>query len=241
MKAWLRLVRLPNLLTVPGDPVAGYFLAASMQNKAIALQPLMGVVLAALLLYSAGMIWNDVADFSEDCRSRPKRPLPSGRIRRESAFVVALLLAVSGIVVASLAGINASVVAGLLTLCIALYDFGRSGKSRLSRWLGFALMGACRGLSFLMGAAVVISPPNWTGAIWGAAVVISLYISGVTLIAYRETEESFLSCYVGSMIRFMLVIQAVFCFYAGHSRVAAVLALVWVVLMMKKQSVTDSV
>ena len=27
MEAWLRLLRLPNLLTVPGDPVAGYLLA----------------------------------------------------------------------------------------------------------------------------------------------------------------------------------------------------------------------
>ena len=82
---------MPNLLTVPGDPSAGFFLAA-LAVESWPTRPVLRVGIAAgvsLLLYAAGLLWNDYFDFAEDLRDRPDRPLPSGRVHPRIAGVVA--------------------------------------------------------------------------------------------------------------------------------------------------------
>ena len=54
--AWPRLLRLPNLLTVPGDILAGFLLAPAARPADWAQLPL--AFLAGLLLYAAGLILN---------------------------------------------------------------------------------------------------------------------------------------------------------------------------------------
>ena len=65
--AWLQLLRAPNLLTVPGDPVAGYLLA---MHGGVPRMELLGAVLASLFFYCAGLLLNDVRDLDEDRRDR---------------------------------------------------------------------------------------------------------------------------------------------------------------------------
>src|SRR5204862_7712842 len=84
MKAWLQLFRFPNLFTVPGDPLAGFLIATGGRLDSRALC----AVFASLCIYAAGLAMNDLADFAEDLRERPKRPLPSAAISRSAAWIV---------------------------------------------------------------------------------------------------------------------------------------------------------
>ncbi len=176
----------------------------------------MPVVGCSLLIYAAGMIWNDCADYAEDSKYRPQRPLPSGSISRRTAFAVAVFLAVAGVTLAAIAGLWASVVALVLLGLVLSYDWGRGC---LGRSISILNMGACRGTSFLLGAAVALPPAEWSLILVMAAVGIMLYITAVSWIAADELKDSFLSKYVGVMIRFLIVVQAVLCALGGNGGV----------------------
>src|SRR3954470_12055919 len=102
MQAWLasaQLVRLPNVFTA----VADIFLAGVTTGAALDhFGPWSLLVLASALLYSAGMVWNDYFDLEQDLRERPFRPLASGRVTKQAAFLLGTLLVVAGLVAAAL-------------------------------------------------------------------------------------------------------------------------------------------
>ena len=78
LRDWLRLIRVPNVFTAMADVAMGYFFVAGAGCFGWREGMLLGLlVVASSLLYSAGMVLNDVFDYDEDCRDRPMRPLPS--------------------------------------------------------------------------------------------------------------------------------------------------------------------
>src|SRR4051794_24098067 len=96
LRAWMQLLRPPNLFTVPGDPLAGYLFA----NHGFLSRSLGWAMTASLLLYSAGLVLNDLADEAEDRRERPSRPLPSGSVPPAGAWALAIVLALAGLAAA---------------------------------------------------------------------------------------------------------------------------------------------
>ena len=213
MKAWLQLFRVPNLFTVPGDPLAGFLIATGGRFDTRALC----AVLASLCIYAAGLAMNDLADFSEDTRDRPKRPLPSGAIPRNTAWFVTVNLVVLGLVLSYLAG-PAALLMGIGTVMgVVLYNF----LTKKIPVIGALNMGVCRGLSLLLGAAaglgpdpvmldsaskldvfqpvlsailVALAPSSgqrfFVFAI-GAALLIAIYIAAVTNLARFETRRDY--------------------------------------------------
>ncbi len=181
-RAWLQLVRAPNLLTAPGDPVAGFLMAAP--GGGVHPGGLAAVAGAALCFYTAGLLLNDVADFAEDRRERPARPLPSGRVSRPAALVVAVLLLSAGAALCAGLGPLPSRIGLALMAAIVLYDLG------VKRWpvLGPLLMGACRALSLLLGAAFHYGSLYFAPNILAAAATLGLYIAAVTQLARHETR-----------------------------------------------------
>jgi 4-hydroxybenzoate polyprenyltransferase len=150
MKAWLQLFRVPNLFTVPGDPLAGFLIATGgrLDSRAVC------AVLASLCIYAAGLAMNDLADFAEDKRERPKRPLPSGAISRSTAWIVVANLILLGLGLCFLAG-PAAVLMGFGTvLGTVLYNF----LTKRIPVIGALNMGLCRGLSLMLGAAAGLAP-----------------------------------------------------------------------------------
>lgn len=183
MKSWLQLLRPPNLVTVPGDPLAGYLLAAISIPHAggIDIVRVIPCVAASLLLYMAGLMLNDYADSGEDALFRPERPIPSGRVSRGSVLSAGLLLGVAGVAVASIAGKQPLMVAVCLAILILLYN----SVARRMRPLGVLTMGFCRGGSVLLGAAVIgIGSP----LVILAALGLTFYIMEVSNIAIDEAE-----------------------------------------------------
>jgi 4-hydroxybenzoate polyprenyltransferase len=210
LKGWLELIRPPNLFTVPGDPIAGFILAGGGADGAF--RPAALVALAACLLYMAGLIWNDCADAREDARTRPTRPIPSGRVRRGHALAVATTMAAGAVALAWRAAPAAGCVALLLTGLVLTYNF----LARRHVAAGVITMGLCRGVSVLLGSVAAwgmrtagipadavtthgvarvfepfaIPPSGGHGVLpWLAAGGIMLYIIAVSLLAHGETRR----------------------------------------------------
>ncbi|OGV63931.1 MAG: hypothetical protein A2498_09710 [Lentisphaerae bacterium RIFOXYC12_FULL_60_16] len=183
IRAWLELVRIPNLLTVPGDPLAGYLLAGGGLTRDGA-SGIAVIMVVAVCLYAAGLIFNDVADVGEDCRSRPSRPIPGGRIRRSTAGWAGTLLMVLAVLAAGRISPDTGWVALVLAGLVLLYDFG----SRRIPLIGFINMGMCRGASVMLGAAC--AGGTWlTPAPMLAAGTMVVYVAGVTVLASTETRS----------------------------------------------------
>ena len=178
-KAWLVLARPPNLPTVPGDPLAGLCLAGAAPGWNG-----LWTGLAALGLYLAGLLLNDVADRAIDARERPDRPIPSGRISVRAAALAGALAAGSGLLAAAQAGVY-TLTAGCLVLMLVLtYTF----TTRRGSVAGLIVMGLCRAASVGMGlAATLPQAPSPHLALAGAG-GIGLYITAVSLLAADEAH-----------------------------------------------------
>jgi len=181
LKAWLEILRLPNLFTVPGDPVVGYVAASAGRGTLRAVAP---VAAAALFLYAAGLLFNDLADIERDRRSRPSRPLPSGRLDAGGVAVAASGLPALALIFCIQAGWATAVTGLLLLAAILVYDFFLKERGL---W-GAVMMGICRGLSVMLGASVAgvawKSPRVMT--VSGAMAVV---VGAVTYAARVETGE----------------------------------------------------
>ena len=77
MLPYLRLFRISNIITVIADTTAAFLLVQGSLSPAGGWLSLM---VASCLIYTAGMILNDVFDLEVDQQQRPERPLPSGAI-----------------------------------------------------------------------------------------------------------------------------------------------------------------
>ena len=101
--------------------------------------------------------------------------------------------------------------------------------TKVKRVISTLNMGACRGASFLLGAAAARPPNEWSLIVVMAAVGIMLYITIVSLVAADEIKNSFWSRYVGLMIRSLIVVQALLCAVGsdGGVWVGAIVLLGW--------------
>jgi 4-hydroxybenzoate polyprenyltransferase len=188
IRTWLQLFRAPNLFTVPGDPLAGYVLAAYGAFESSAWV----AVGASLCFYAAGLLSNDLADLAEDRAERPQRPLPSGAASPRTVSMVALLLTLAGLGLAASLGPTALIVGLALVVSIALYNH----RTKRLPVIGALNMGLCRGLSLLLGAAAAphheLLWPLLTAGRMNYVLVafglVTLYIAAVTHLARFETR-----------------------------------------------------
>ena len=181
VKDWLQLFRVPNLLTVPGDPIAGAILASAGQG--ITVERVFLVAMASVGLYAAGLLMNDVVDVEVDKKERPGRPIASGVVSRSMATLVAVALGVSSLVFCMVAGKEVAVVGLCLAAAILLYN----GLLKNVPVLGAATMGACRALSVLLGASLVEGGMT-SRLVVVAALILLVYMTCVTLLARHEVE-----------------------------------------------------
>ncbi len=179
LRAWLQLIRLPNLFTVPGDPLAGLAVGVALTGgSAVPLWPAMALSAALLCAYIFGLIVNDLNDLSEDQRLRPMRPLPLRLITVPQARISAGIFLAAALLLALLAGRGPLLVMAILIGIVILYDV----SLKHSDAQGPLTMGLCRGLSMLTGAAAVGLPvPALLPAL-----ALTGYITAVTRLARRE-------------------------------------------------------
>src|SRR5262245_2691300 len=127
--AWLRLMRLPNVFTALADATMGYLF---VQHSLEPLDAFASIAAASGLLYTAGIVLNDVFDIEIDRQERPERPLPSGAISLSIASVFGFTLLALGVIAGWLAGLvfapdaaapwRSGLVATLLAALIVFYN-----------------------------------------------------------------------------------------------------------------------
>ena len=178
---WLRLVRLPNLLTAFGDSLAGACLAAALNGTELSFWSVLDVCFCSIVLYMFGTIQNDWCDLPEDRRLRPERPLPNRDIPVPAAALVAIACLIVALLLAGLTGRITFILALLLAVVISAYNF----KLKHSLVSGAVSMGLCRGLNMLLGVSLVAITP----AVILPVVGLTLYIGCVTWLADGENRR----------------------------------------------------
>ncbi|MEV2230291.1 SCO3242 family prenyltransferase [Streptomyces phaeochromogenes] len=173
--AWVELLRLPALFTVPGDALAGAAAAGASPNPRTLV-----AIASSLCLYEAGMALNDWADRAEDAVDRPHRPLPSGRISPTAALAAAGGLTAAGLALASTAGRRPLAVAGALAATVWSYDLVLKRTPA-----GPVAMAAARSLDLLLGGVAA------NGDIRRAlpsALALGTHTLAVTTVSRHETQ-----------------------------------------------------
>ena len=184
-RAYFELFRLPNLPTAMADVLMGFLVTHAAAEPLTALFSLLA---ASSLLYTAGMVLNDVYDLEIDRRERPERPLPSGRIDPALARILGYELLLAGVAFGWLGGWLAGtyatgIVATALAAAVVFYD------AWLKRTpLGPVGMGTCRLLNVFLGMSAAAVPLAATH--WMIAAGIGTYIAGVTWFARTEATMS---------------------------------------------------
>lgn len=183
LKPWLKLFRLPNLPTAPGDAWAGaaFFLPYAQERLPQAM--IAGV--CALLLYMFGLADNDIVGAKTD---GTERPIPAGDISLTAAKFMRGLLLVSAFALGAIGDLGRGWTFAAVALVLSVMTYNRYK----SKWF----MGFCRGLSVACGIFAVQMP---TALVDSAAPLLLLtllvlgwtgYIAAVTKLSEGEERPS---------------------------------------------------
>ncbi len=172
LSAFVRLVRLPSVLTVPGDVLLGAAWGGEGEEPAT----VAALALGSSLLYLGGMALNDWADRELDARERPWRPLPAGDVAPAVALGSAVALTGGALAVAGAAG-GARRLRGALALVatVWLYDL-RAKDTPAGPWT----MALARALDVLAGRRPLRAGPP--------AAVVGAHALLLTLASAREVD-----------------------------------------------------
>src|SRR5215207_10647416 len=177
------LVRLPSVLSVPGDVLLGTTSARGEHPLRIA-----GLTAASSCLYMAGMALNDYADRDVDAKERPKRPIPSGRLSAQFALRLASGLSAASLGLAYTAG-GRRALEVVLPLAAIVWAYDLALKK--TPW-GPLSMAACRSLDILMGSL-------GSRKSWPAAGVVRGHTFLITVVSRREAQGGTRELALGSL------------------------------------------
>lgn len=162
--------------------MVGYTAVIAGRGNVFSLSSIFSLGAASIMLYMAGLAWNDYFDAAVDARERPDRPIPSGRILPVSALLAGIVLALAGGLFAGLVSKWSIVVFIMIAGAVITYDF----NLKRHPIFGPLNMGLCRALNVLLGASLIL--PEIFGEVFIGTLLIGAYIASVTLIAREETR-----------------------------------------------------
>jgi 4-hydroxybenzoate polyprenyltransferase len=215
----LRLGRVSNLPTVWTNVLAGAVLAGADPAGAAVLLPL----LAASLLYVAGMYLNDAFDAEIDARQRSSRPIPSGDVGQALVLRAGFAMLALGVLLFLLTGWRAGIAGLVLAGLIVLYDRHHKGNP-----FSPVIMGLCRFMVYVA-AGLALAGGALTAASWLGAALLLAYLVGLTYTAKQEHLNELGSAWPLAFLAAPLVYGATLLGGAGWLAAAVWLGLVlWV-------------
>ncbi len=203
LQAWLRFFRVVNLPTVPGDVFVGAAAVFYASGRG-ALAPVVVAALASCFLYLYGLADNDIVGAKTDADhpiAKGEISLRAARVARTLCWTAALLLGVFGDLPRAWFWVALALLAVILGY---------------NRWKKAWLMGLCRGLNVLAGAAAVLpclaegTAPGRRRAYWfaaGLAVLWTAYIGWVTKFSEGEEQDVHRRQAVGMLIGALVYLQ----------------------------------
>jgi 4-hydroxybenzoate polyprenyltransferase len=202
MKAWLRLFRVVNLPTVPGDVLVGAAaVLCTAPSLKMGLAPVWWTAASSVFLYMFGLAQNDVFGAKTD----KDRPIPEGLISiRAVRSACAICLFLAWIVTwfpfrAHPGCFWLFSVYIVMTILVSVYN-----ATKIS-----LLMGLCRGLNVVYGGvAVAVSCARGSLLLLGAIFCIwTLYIWAVTIYSKGEEKDPAKKRRVGLLVGGIVYLQ----------------------------------
>ncbi len=181
IRAYLELGRVANLPTVLSNSTVGFILGGGQPME----NPLKWALaaLTSMCLYEGGMVLNDYCDFSIDLLERPERPLPSDRVSKTQALVIASTFFSIGILGVLLTFPRGTLFAIILLLMIVVYN-----KYHAASDYSPILMGCCRGFIYLLSASAG-GYKNGLKSPLLMAIALTFYVSGISFVARSEMSQ----------------------------------------------------
>ena len=192
--AWLRFFRVVNLPTVPGDVLVGAAAVLAGGSGEVPVLPVVAAAFAACGLYLFGLADNDVVGAPTDVA----RPIPEGLVSLRAARVARGLCLFGSMILGAVADLPPGWWIAAFALAVAIVVYNRT-KACL-------VMGLCRGLNVLCGAAAVAAAGNRLAPVV-AAVVWILYIAGVTAYSVGEEDDPEKRRRVGFLVGAIVYLQ----------------------------------
>jgi XTP/dITP diphosphohydrolase len=203
--AWLKLFRVVNLPTVPGDVLVGAaiaIIAASRAGGEPDFLKVFGAALASVFLYMFGLVDNDFVGMKTD----KDRPIPNGEISPIAARVARVHCWGAAIVVGAIVGLYPLWWVGAFMLFVSIELYNRT------KWS--PLMGICRGLNLFCGFAAPCLPPIGHSLGMSAlehvaifAAVWTIYIWAVTWYSTGEENDPEKKRRVGALVGGIVYLQ----------------------------------
>lgn len=208
--AYLQLTRPANVITAVADIFAGFAVAGvwtfigsgSNVSEDSNLINLAWLSLSTIGLYAGGVAFNDVFDAELDAIERPERPIPSGRVSKNSAAWMSFLLLVIGVVAAAQVNLISATIATTVAGLAVLYDYW--GKHQ--HFLGPINMGLCRTGNLLLGISVV---PSMLSTFWPIGLLPLVFVAAITMISRGEVHGENKKALFGGFGMFALVILVI--------------------------------
>jgi len=224
---YLELVRVFLTPTAIADSAAGFLAASAPESLAgPSILRLLGACLGSVAAYWLGMALNDLCDRAKDAQTAPQKPIPQGRVTARGAAVLCAALALA--VLSTALALQTVWAALALLAAIAAYD----GGAKRVPILGNLVMGGCRGLNFLWGAACAAGE----GAVLGdvdmllGSCLLALFVAGVTAVSRLE-DAPFDAGRLTTRALPILAVPAVLGAAAWHEPMAILNALLLAVLL----------
>ncbi len=212
--AWLRLMRIPNLFTVPGEAVVGYIFCRGDLSK----PEFIYLIAASLCFYILGLITNDIADVKEDRNSSPGRPIPSGKVSVKSASAIAILFFMLSFIFTLLINSKTFTIGLALSGTIITYNFF-SARGRV--FPGPFLLSLCRVLNIMLGVAAAGTYLARPIMLAGFLIFEILYIFGLSVAASEETSPKKAKLIASSVIIYASMCILLFSSFLSVERVIA--------------------
>ncbi|WP_242045614.1 MULTISPECIES: UbiA-like protein EboC [unclassified Calothrix] len=210
-RGYLELMRPANIVTAWADILVGFaasglgLISAELINNSANttnLVTLGWLLLATTGLYGGGIVFNDVFDAELDKQERPSRAIPSGRVSRENAAVLGMILFAIALFAASQVSGLSLAIAIFITCAALLYD----SLAKHHPFFGPLNMGLCRGSNLLLGVSAV---PAMILERWYLAIIPILYIAAITAISQGEVHGGKKITGVIAVILIAIVLTAV--------------------------------
>lgn len=229
IKAYFQLLRPANIVTSVADIFAGISIAGFIfSSDTQSIQTVLLLVIATKCLYGGGIVYNDVFDAELDAVERPERPIPSGRVSKQSAAIFGSILLIIGIIAAFLNSTQSGLIAIAVAILALVYN--RFGKHH--DIIGPINMGLCRGGNLILGMSAVATAP---AELWYLGIIPVIYIAAITMVSRGEVHGGSQKTlyFAGFLYAFVSISQLLFAFQLGYFELAIGFVLLHIYLIFK--------
>lgn len=186
LQDYLRLVRLPNLFTVPSNILVGYFALITPIHFDVV--QLLLLATTSILLYASGLVLNDYFDIQIDLKERPYRPLPSGKISKQRACIIGVASMISANLIAFFAGGPTScAISALVSAIVLAYNY-KLKKNKI----GPVAMGLARSMNVVLGSSpalyLLLENNNLLARMVSIIIFTFGYIFSISLLSRKEVQ-----------------------------------------------------